>query len=742
MKIEVIKPSYPIDYKRIQSSSFQVNNLDDSNAIKLALEKTYLENKAKCFVMAEDLLLRGYEIGGLEPMIPRIAAPMEVLVLIIKDDLGLHERIRWNILGIPGFANRFRPSSDFFYHGIVIQNLVFLEPNFNIDYSVEYFKKLGFSVARFVHNESTHLVESCEIAMESEVIHAEKTSLTSKHNKETFEKQLSDMLTFNPFYKWDDLKLHFTELADDFTIHPQSLQKAAKRSGYNYYNRAFIKRKLTLKKAIELIFQYFLKRHTMLDDEGYRLITTHLERGFGICDMTNKQIYNAIISSKNINRIEDGIFAYQENIEIESDLKDEIKQFIQSAINERMAVDASEVYKKFRTQLKPYGIKNPILLNQWIRRWFSDNFVYSKGKSLLIKSPSNSDVTNETLLLNLLKCGRGVLSKARIAKELHWTLNKVSQTVQQSNQLIFTEDGRIGFVSTENIYKKDINRFYSLVIQQMDSNYAFSDGLYFALLNIPEAKGIMKNLKIDSPASMSQILRTTFKGKLKGNANFIYRYSSAIKSVEEAIATKFCGVHRIEAVKGWLLEHGYSDLMTRYTVEKLLERYEYYQVTSHEIAHKSKLPLIHQNRGAIGSMISSKLTKGAYLPPNQIDELIDTLPAIEFPWSNELVGQVAQKLGYGKLVFKGSSGSNAVIAIVPKKSKILDMKDLHVHIYKCEYNGNSHEASFYDYLARLGFYEYQSDIMKKRLRREVYSAGGLMVNDIGQVCLSDGGECG
>ncbi len=739
MNITVKKPNYMNSYDLVKSHNLKNINISKTDEVTETLQSMYSFDKMKCFVMAEELMLRGYEIGGLEPMIPRVSAPEKTYVIEVIDNYDLYAKINWNILGIPGFVGKFMPSSDYFYHGIVVNNFTLLEPRVNVSQLLDQFRKIGFSVIMMSkdNNISRNKRESGINKLE-QIIH-EKMDLVEKTRKIT-DKQLSEIIVMQPFYLWDDLKQLLEKEHYYFNAHSQNLKKVANLCGYRYYNRAFIKQKMSMKKAVGFIFRYFLKRNTKMDDNSYRIITTHLEKGFGISGINNKSIYNAIINNNNINCIEAGIFIYQENIEIETELKDEISCFIESAINERMAVDASEVFKKYRSKLKPYGIKNAVLLNQWIRRWFGEQFVYSKGKSLLIKSPNNKEITNETLMINLLIKKKSELSKSKIAAELKWKVNKVSQTVHQSEQLFVMEDGKISYISKATILKKDINRFYSIVISKMPLNYSFSDDLYFELLNTEDAKKMLKNLKIDSPMSLSQIIRTIFKNKFRGNANFIYRSNSAIKSVEESIIHTFPQTHRVGEVASWLKKHDYSSQMIRFTLDKLIDSFEYYQISAYEIAHKSMLPSIYQKRGIINRAISDTIGNNPYWIPKYLDELLDKLPEIELIWTKDLFAQVALKIGYGKLAFKNNTPENNPFVLLPKSSNISSMKELHVYIYKYEYKGNPHEASFYEYLYELGLYGIKDNIMKKKLKREVYGPGGLKVNDVGQLSLYEGGQ--
>ena len=520
---------------------------------------------------------------------------------------------------------------------------------------------------------------------------------------------------------------HAEELAVNFLI----------QNGFRQYGIYFSKGNLTITTSLEILFKNHIDKPVRLDEDGVRYIVSLADKLLNYqLDDTGRQIEARIRDVDNIILVDRLTFQWFNEADFESELIDEIDDYMAERLDKFSVVNAEEIYDHFKGQIDKNKIKNKIHLYSIIKYYLNDDYNIGQGNTLNIYMKAEERINTEDTLIKVVNSFGGSCTKEEIREVTKWPFYKIELTISKSNKIISWGKNTVILIDTLDLTQSQKQRLLDLSEKCLSKGYSSASIIYNELKFNRDLAVLINEKDMDDHFKLSGLIKA-LNPSILGHTNFLYKENSEVKSIEELIIHTFKGETTRNEMKDLMEEYGYKDMMISAVFKNIFNEGLFIEISRGELYPSDKLNLTDEDIDEVKKYVDEQMDGKEYLCMSKLKGYRRKLPSIDLIWSPYLIKSILVKDGgYRQITKEYNDYRYDELIIVKAESEIHTFDDLVYFILKEEYEGAWHEIPIYDFLANKSVLRQQVVDVKKVLPYEIKRKSQyITVDELGYVSM-------
>lgn len=487
-----------------------------------------------------------------------------------------------------------------------------------------------------------------------------------------------------------------------FEVTMEKLDFTMKNISYRRKNNIYIHKSVRLPNLITYIFKYYLNEKPFeISDENFEKLNVIMNKTFDINFENGKRAAIARIrDTKNIILVDSNTFMYKDLDLISQELIEVIEIKLKYLLSNNDTTTATILYNKYKVHWGKYGVNSILYLYSIVQHHFKNSYQIGRGNTLSI-SKLNTKINNSSeILRNLLAESKNILEKSEILEKLHWPPYKLEQLINRDSEFILVEleNNKYGvkLMSSYKFSESEINKLRSFTLEFITSDYLYTQDLMLEMEFDNDLSTILLEKNIYKLYDFASILKAILP-ELKGFHQFIYKSTSEIKVIEDAIYKEFTEILTRQELSKFIKEKGYSESSLTSIINDLQEKKYFYPYTSTSFINSGCLNITEEVLTGIKTFIENALSIQYYVSIYDLVGLDNLSKISEYPWKPNLLATIAKELGYIIIDTTRDYRYNKLL-LLHSNSSIKQLDELAYKLLSEEYTGNFHEVDVAKFL--------------------------------------------
>lgn len=489
-----------------------------------------------------------------------------------------------------------------------------------------------------------------------------------------------------------------------------------KSHGYLRVNDIYVKEKISIIDRINYLFEKHIHEPLRMDDDGYEYFKHLMNTIFGIpYDSGKRSAAARIADGQNIILVDNSTFFKHEAEYITPDFLARLQAIIDDILSTQPFADPRVIYEDFPDLVTQAKLYSPVHLYSIIQLYFSDQYEVGQGNTLYIYHSDAGVLNTEEILLNYLENNGHEVHFDKILSDLNWKTPKLVQLLERIDTAIQVKDKKIKTIKSFDFTAEELAILKEITEKELEKGFVFTEDLAFELAFNESLEPLIERTNLTDITTLSSVVKWLHKD-VQGFQKMLYRTTSPIKSLEQAIALEYPEmISRAELIQ-YAQVKGYSEQKIATLPSTIVEENLFYPYTSTQFINANVIQFTDDVKESLRAYLDKQFTEKPYQSVfSMIGFSQELLPVSDYEWTEWLIHHLAEQVGYRKVIIQYQDYRYDKLLLVKEESHMKTLDELAYYIAKTEYQGRSHEEDFASYLARQNIIH-----NPRRLNHEIY----------------------